>query len=210
MSAAGDSAARWGQQLRDDARRGPWLRLLSLLGVTAHTRVADAQAASCDAGALGEQRTAVLLAPLVHAGWEILHDRRIPGARTANADHILISPGGRVFVVDSKLWSAKRKGNGLVREQGGRLWHGDRYADKAIDSLLFETSLVSRALGVEVQPVVAVHNAPVAGGGFFVREIPVVSADRLVTVLVGNDGARDAAGAWLLAERAKGVLPPYR
>jgi hypothetical protein len=98
----------------------------------------------------------------------------------------------------------------LVREQGGRLWHGDRYADKAIDSLLFETKLVGRALEVPVQPVVAVHNAPVAGGGFFVREVPVVSADRLVRVLVGNDGARDAAGAWLLAERAKGVLPPYR
>jgi hypothetical protein len=181
-----------------------------MVGVTAHTRVADAQAASCDAGALGEQRTAVLLAPLVHAGWTVLHDRAIPGARRANADHILISPAARVFVVDSKLWSAKRKGNGVVREQGGRLWHGDRDADKAIDALLFETSLVSRALGVEVQPVVAVHNAPVAGGGFFVREVPIVSADRLVRVLVGNDGARDAAGAWLLAERAKGVLPPYR
>ncbi|WP_330328236.1 nuclease-related domain-containing protein [Streptomyces pseudovenezuelae] len=171
--------------------------------------MADAQAASCAAGALGEQRTAILLAPLVHAGWEVLHDRAIPGARRANADHVVISPAGRVFLVDSKLWSAK-KGTAVVREHDGRLWHGTRDADKAVDSLLFETRLVARALGVPVQPVMAVHNAPVANDGFFVRDVPVVSAERLVTVLVGNDGQRDEAGAWLLAERAKRVLPPYR
>lgn len=205
MSAAGGSAARWGQQLRADARRGPWRRLLTVLGVKAHTRRADAQAAACDAGAVGEARTAVLLAPLQAAGWKVLHDRRIPGAERANADHIVISPAARVYVVDSKLWSAKWP----VHAQGGRLMHGSVSRAKSVRSLLFETDLVAKALGCPVQPLMVVHNAPVAGGRFKVEEVPVLPAHMLVQALVLNDGARDS-GARLLAERAERVLPPYR
>jgi hypothetical protein len=110
-----------------------------------------------------------------------------------------------VFLVDSKLWSAKWP----VHGEGGRLWHGRVPRDQAVRSLLYETDLVGRALGVPVQPVIAVHNAPVAGGGFFVQGIPVVPAGRLVEVLRGNDGPRDP-GALRLARHADAALPRYR
>ena len=207
MSAAGGSADQWGKDLSAHARRGLWRPLLSALGVTVHTRAADAKAANCAAGAKGEQLTAALLAPLESAGWTVLHDRAIPGAARANADHIVITPAGRVYVIDSKLWSAK-KGHGLVHAQDGRLWHGHRYADKAIDSLLYEARLAERALGVPVQPLVAVHNAPVQDGRFVVRDVPVLTAGLLVQALVMNDGPRDP-GAGSLARRAVVVLPPY-
>jgi hypothetical protein len=135
VSAAGGSVGRWGQELRADARRGPWRSLLTLLRVKAHTRRADAQAAACDAGAVGEARTAALLAPLQAAGWRVLHDRRIPGADRANADHIVISPAARVYVVDSKLWSA----NEPVHAPGGHLMHGSESRARSVRSLLFET-----------------------------------------------------------------------
>jgi hypothetical protein len=209
VSAAGGSVGRWGQELREDARRGPWRRLLTLLGVKAHTRRADAQAAACEAGAVGEARTAALLAPLQAAGWRVLHDRRIPGARRANADHIVITPAARVYVVDSKLWSAKWP----VHAEGGRLTHGDaaRGGDRSrsVRSLLFETKLVERALGHPVQPLMVMHNAPIVGGRLVVEGIPVMPAGMLVQALVFNDGVRDP-GALLLAERADRVLPPYR
>jgi hypothetical protein len=205
VSAAGGSAARWGAQLRADARRGPWRRLLTLLGVKAHTRRADAQAADCDAGAVGEARTAALLAPLQAAGWRVLHDRRIPGARRANADHIVISPAGRVYVVDSKLWTANER----VHAPSGHLMHGSASRAQSVRSLLFETKLVERALGHSVQPLMVMHNAPIVGGRLVVEGIPVMPASMLVQALVFNDGARDP-GALLLAERADRVLPPYR
>jgi len=206
VSAAGSSAERWGQELRAGARKGLWRRLLAVLGVTAHTRRADARADSCDAGAAGERRTAVLLAELEGFGWRVLHDRAIPGARSANADHVVISPGGRVFLVDSKLWSGKH--GSTVHARGDQLWHGDRFADRAIGSLLFEKDLIERVLGVPVQPVVVVHSAPVQGEGFKVRDVPVVPAARLVVLLAANDGPRDA-GAYRLAGEADRLLPRY-
>jgi len=204
VSAAGSSAERWGQELRAGARKGLWRRLLAVLGVTAHTRRADARADSCDAGAAGERRTAVLLAELEGFGWRVLHDRAIPGARSANADHVVISPGGRVFLVDSKLWSGK---HGSTDGRGGWLWHGDRPADRAVDSLLFEAELVARALRTVVQPVIVMHNAPVQGDGFKVREVPVIPASRLVVLLAANDGPRNPGALWL-GQHAAAVLPP--
>lgn len=208
MSAAGSSAEQWGRELRAHARRGVWRPLLSALGVTVHTRAADAQAAKRDAGAQGERMTALILAPLEDIGWTVLHDRAIPGARTANADHIVITPAARVYVIDSKLWSAQ-KGRGLVHERDGRLWHGNRDADRAVDSLLYETRLVEEALEVRANPLICMHNAPVQGGQFVVRDVPVLAAKLLEQALVYNEGPRDP-GAVVLAERAAGLFLPYR
>lgn len=207
MSAAGGSSAARAQALRAGARRGVWRRLLTAVGVTAHTRVADAQAAACDAGTVGEVRTQQMLDPLERYGWCVLHDRAIPGAHSANADHVLISPAGRAYLVDSKLWSAKFNRQVCVRD--GRLMHGEYDRGKVVRSLLFETDLAGRALGVTVQPIIAVHNAPIEGGRFFVEGIPVLPAWDLVRCLVLNDGQRNA-GAEVLAARARAVLPPYR
>jgi hypothetical protein len=113
-----NSAARQAAAIRSRARRPGWRWLLARLGVTAHTRRADAQARAWGAGAKGEADTVGLLSVLEREGWRVLHDRAIPGARTANADHVLVSPGARVFVVDSKLWSAR--GGGAVVPSSGR------------------------------------------------------------------------------------------
>lgn len=203
MSAAGGSAAQWGQEQRKAARKGLRRRLLAALGLSPAARRADARAADCDAGAVGEQRTAALLRPLEAAGWLVLHDRAIPGARSANADHVLVSPGARAFMVDSKLWSGRYP----VHVVGGRLMHGTVDRDRTVGSVLYETDLLSRALGVPVQPVIAMHNAPVAGKGFFVRGVPVVQADRIVEVLRGNDWPLNPAAAAALARTAVAVLP---
>lgn len=210
MSAAGSSADRWGRELRAGARRGVWRRLLTVLGITVHTRAADAKAADCAAGAKGERATAVLLAPLEAVGWTVLHDRALPGARSANADHIVISPAARVYVIDSKLWAAKNRHGrpAVVHARGDQLWHGDRYADQSISSLLFEARLVERALGVPVQPLVCMHNAPVQDGRFWTRGVAVLPADALVRLLVLNDGARHPSAAGL-GVRARQLFLPY-
>lgn len=208
MTVYDNSAARKAAAIRAGARRGLWRWLLARLGVTAHTRRADGQARAWEAGAKGEADTVGLLAVLEREGWRVLNDRAIPGARTANADHVLVSPGARVFVVDSKLWSARRAGGGLVRAVGDQLMHGERVDGRSIGSVRFEADMVSRALGVPVQPLIAVHRAPVAGQGFILQDVPVVPAGRLVELLRGNDGPRQA-GAMHLAQLAADRLPPY-
>ena len=58
MTAAGGSVSQWGEEQRQAARKGVWRWLLAALGLSAAARRADARAAACDAGAVGEQRTA--------------------------------------------------------------------------------------------------------------------------------------------------------
>lgn len=204
-NSAGASAGRWAQELRATARRGVWRRVASWLGVTAHTRRADVQAACADAGRVGEQKTARLLFPLQDRGWKVLHDRALPGADRANADHIVISPGGRLFLIDSKMWSVKK---GPVHLQGGRLMHGPYDKGQAVRSLEFERVLVERALQTPVTALIVVHQAPVRGGGFHVGHIPVLTPQWLVALLRANDAAPNP-GALGLAQTAERVFPPY-
>lgn len=209
MSTAGGSAAQHAAHLRAGAQRGLWRRLLAVLGFRTVSARTAAEAAAWDAGAAGEAWTGRLLAELQLHGWWVLHDRSLPGAMRANADHVVISPAARVFLVDSKLWSAR---TGPVHAVGGQLRHGSYDRGQAVRSVVFERTLVARALRLPesaVTALIAVHRAPVAEGGFFVGDVPVIPADRLVTLLTANDGARDP-GAVLLAQAADRVLPPYR
>ncbi|MEU9578838.1 nuclease-related domain-containing protein [Streptomyces chilikensis] len=163
--------------------------------------------AAREAGAVGEQRTAVLLQSLELEGWAVLHDRALPGASKANADHILVSPAGLVFLVESKLWSSRWPVHGA----GGELWHGTHSRHRSVRSVLFERDLMVRALGVEVTALVAVHQAPVHGGarGFVVDGVRVLPAGSLVAVLRALDGRPAPAAAAALAARAEGVFPRY-
>nr|WSZ21187.1 NERD domain-containing protein [Streptomyces canus] len=206
MTVYGNSAARQAAVLRARVRGGLWRRLLARLGLrTADARTAR-EAAAWEAGAVGEYSTAAQLATLEPYGWKILNDRAIPGAHSANADHIAISPGGRVYLVDSKMWSAK---TGMVSTEGGRLWHGRYDRAGSLRSLAFERMLVEKALQAPVTALIAVHRAPVQDDGFFVGDVPVVPADRLVMLLVANDGPRSPGALWL-AREAERLLPPYR
>ncbi|MGW5691510.1 nuclease-related domain-containing protein [Streptomyces asiaticus] len=185
--------------------RGLRRRVLAAVGMDRKGARLNAEAARWGAGEEGEQRTAALLAPLAAEGWHGLYDRRIPGLDRANADHVLISPGARVLLVDSKMWHRRAR----VRVVRGRLVHGNVDKDRQVDGVLTEAELVGRALGAAVTPLIAVHNAPVDGGGFVLRDVPVIPADRLVELLRRNAGRPDPARARALAERARRVLPRY-
>lgn len=205
MSAGSSSGQRAAGFRAQAVPRGLRRRVLAAVGMDREGARLTAQAAHCEAGKVGEQRTAAILKPLGEEGWAGFYDRRIPGAHSANADHVLIAPSGRVFLVDSKLWHRRAR----VRAVHGRLMHGDRDYDDQADGVLFEARLVDRAIGTEVTPLIAIHNAPVDGLGFKVRGVPVVPAGRLVELLRGNAGRPDPARARELALRANRRLPRY-
>jgi hypothetical protein len=129
-------------------------------------------------GAVGERRTARLLARLERHGWAVLHDLAVPGSR-ANIDHLVIGPGG-VFVVDSKLYSGK-----LHLAPGGSLWHGRYPMGPVLRAVRFEADQAAQVLapGVEVVPLVAVHGAQVPWGKLVADGVPVVAARRLPELL---------------------------
>jgi hypothetical protein len=96
-----------------------------LTGLTAATALAwrlrfrpTADTLAWRRGALGEQRTARLLASLERHGHQVFHELAIPGS-VANVDHLVVGPTG-VFVIDSKRY------RGHLHYSAGRLWHGRR------------------------------------------------------------------------------------
>lgn len=202
----GLSAGQRAAALRAQAiPRGLKRRVLAAVGMDREGACLEAEARSWGAGEEGERRTAALLVPLGREGWAGFYDRRIPGLDRANADHVLVSPGGRVFMPDSKMWHARAR----VRVVRGRMAHGDTDKDRQVDGVLTEARLVGQALNTEVTPIIAVHNAPVDGGGFMLRGVPVIPADRLVELLRRNAGHPDPAEARRLALLADRTLPRY-
>jgi hypothetical protein len=130
-------------------------------------------------GAAGERRTARLLDPLEQLGWVVLHDLAVPGSR-ANIDHLAIGPGG-IFVIDSKQYRGR-----LQLDPSGRLWHGRYPLAPSLRTVSFEADQAAQVLvdpGVVVLPVVAVHGAQVPWGKVVVDGVPVVSAQRLPSLL---------------------------
>jgi hypothetical protein len=130
-------------------------------------------------GAAGERRTARLLEPLERQGWAVLHDLAVPGSR-ANLDHLVIGPGG-VFVVDSKRYRGR-----LKLDPTGRLWHGRYPLAPTLRAVSFEADQAAQVLpdpGVAVLPVVAVHGAQVPWGKVVTDGVPVLTAQRLPSML---------------------------
>jgi Nuclease-related domain len=130
-------------------------------------------------GAVGERRTAGLLAALERHGWAVLHDLAIPRSQ-ANIDHLVIGPGG-VFVIDSKQYRGR-----LRLDQLGRLWHGRYPLAPALRAVSFEAdqaALVVTDPDVVVAPVMAVHGAQVPWGKVVINGVPVVPARRLPSML---------------------------
>lgn len=209
---AGTSAARRARQLRT-----PLVRVATAVGI--RTR-AEQRARRFEAGAAGEKRTGKLIDPLSREGWTILHDRGLPGTR-ANVDHLAISPGGAVFMPDTKHWSARYP----ITIRNGRLWHGTRDVTDRLDGLFHEQKLVAKVLGAPVVPIIAMHGAPLhTTNGHHTHELKIhgvriVPADRLPNVLRASHrptttfraaghipGQRTAAE---LAHTAQRALPPY-
>jgi hypothetical protein len=150
-------------------------------------------------GAVGERRTARLLAPLERHGWAVLHDLAVPDSR-ANIDHLLIGPGG-VFVIDSKQYRGR-----LQLDPSGRLWHGRSPLAPALRAVSFEAdqaALVVTDPDVVVVPVMAVHGAHVPWGKVVMNGVPVVSARRLPSMLRELPGVLGPERIAALAHQAR-------
>ncbi|MGW7288970.1 nuclease-related domain-containing protein [Streptomyces sp. NPDC054847] len=182
------------------------------MGVTVHTRRADAVAARRSHGAAGEEATARILDGLARSGWHVRHDLMLRGRRF-NLDHVLVSPcGSALVVVDTKAWH-RGKTTALV---GSRVRCGTDDRHRQVESLAGYARLVAEAVGMgpeSVWPLLVVHGSRVAGGTL---EVPVrggtvfvLGPDRVLPRLEAGARYRDPRAAAALAARVDQVLLPY-
>lgn len=212
---AGGSAREWGAETRAHARRGVWRPLLSRMGVTVHTRAADAVASRRDRGGEGEAYTALLLAPLEGLGWRIRHDLWPPW-RGGNYDHVLVSPdGSTVLVLDTKQW----RRNWTTALRGGRVYCEEEDRHGEVDKAVKHARQVSDLLAmpaVEVLPLLVVHGSPVDGGHLDVpapglrAPVYVLASDWLVPTLTAVSHGADPRRAGQVAARVDQVLRTSR
>jgi hypothetical protein len=159
-------------------------------------------------GAEGEVLTARYLASLEPDGFVILHDRKIPGSRHANIDHIVIGPPG-IYVVETKSLG------GRVEIRGGDVFVAGRRRTQMLEEARREALAVQVALGAELEalelgvtPVICVHRArlpffrPVADG------IRIVAGSDLVSALRRAEPILDPDEVEGLAAAASGRLRP--
>jgi hypothetical protein len=209
-----NSAARQAAAIRAHARRAGWRWLLARLGVTVHTRRADAQAARWQVGAQAEDTTKAMLRPLEALGWRVLHDRRLPGSR-ANLDHVLVSPcGTAVVVLDTKRWHAQRE-TVLLR---GRVHCGEEDRQGQVEAVASYAARVAQVLGLPasaVWPLLVVHGSRIRGGRLEARAprwegvVHVLGPEFLVPMLANSPTSWNPQAAAVLAAHVARVLPPY-
>jgi len=213
---ARNSASAKATQLRTQARKGTlWRRALTAVGVTAHTRRADAQAAVWEIGGGAEETTARMLAILQGRDWCVLHDRALPGWGRANLDHVLVSPcGTAVVVLDTKRWHAQRE-TAVVR---GQVHCGGEDRHDQVEKVARYAAHVTRLLGMPagtVWPLLVVHGSRIRGGHLKARAeawdgvVHVLGPEYLVPTLAAAPKTRDSRAAAALARRVAEVLPPY-
>ncbi len=138
-------------------------------------------------GAEGERLTARQLAQLEPDGFVILHDRRLPGSRRANIDHVVIGPPG-VYAVETKSLSGK------VEIRGGEVYVAGRRRTRMLDEARREAMGVGVALTAELEelelgvtPVIVVHRARLPFFRSTAGGIRIVSGSDLVGALRGAE-----------------------
>ena len=159
-------------------------------------------------GAQGELRTGRLLEPLEGEGFRILHDRKIPGSRAANIDHIVIGPPG-IFVVETKSLG------GSLQIRGNDVFVAGRRKTKMIDEVKREALAVQTAFADEiaahgwtVSPVICVHRADLPMFRSEVAGVRIVSGKDLVKRLREADHLLAPADVERLAALAAARLLP--
>lgn len=179
------------------------------------------------AGGYGERKTGVILLGLARGeGTMILHDVILPGAKSANIDHIVIGRNREgkpcAFIIDSKFYGLSRlKGNdpgevtydmatrGYVHRQGARA----REIDKSISTALWGADAVRKVTDIEdVRVIMAIHNADVAPHLAFERQgtpVEIISAWSLVEYIESHLYAKTPLMAKAL-RRGGGVLSPLQ
>jgi Nuclease-related domain len=150
-------------------------------------------------GAVGERRTARLLASLERHGWAVLHDLAIPGSK-ANIDHLVIGPGG-VVVIDSKRYRGR-----LWLDAAGLLWGGRQLLSMTLRKVRWEADEADEVLGVadvQVASVIAVHGARVPRGCLQVDGVIVASARQVPGLLQALPPVLGPERVAWLADRAR-------
>lgn len=236
-----DPEFRW-QGLVETMRRVPGLGLLSMVVSSDGwlERVLDdppgnvmAEARKKAAGAYGERKTGVMLLGLARGqGAMILHDVALPGAKSANIDHVVITKGrgGKpcAFIIDSKFYGPSRLPS-KVQPEGSdpgevtydsssrgyvhRLGHRARGIDQSIKTALWGADAVKRVTNIEdVRVVMAIHNADVAPHLSFSREgvpVEIISAWSLVGHIERESSGKKSLLDRLL-RRSSGPLSPLQ
>ena len=150
-------------------------------------------------GAVGERRTARLLASLERCGWAVLHDLAIPGSK-ANLDHLVIGPGG-VAVIDSKQYRGR-----LWLDSSGLLWGGGQLLSMTLRKVLWEADQADEVLGVadvQIPAIIAVHGARLPSRCLQVDGITVAPARQVPDLLQALPPVLGPERVAWLADRAR-------
>lgn len=159
-------------------------------------------------GADGEARTGRLLKTLEADGFRVLDDRKIPGSRSANIDHIVIGPPG-IFVVETKSYK------GSLQIRGDEVFVAGRRKNGWIDEVNREAAAVRTALADEVSahgwmvtPIICVHRADLPWFRSEVRGVRIVSGKDLIKRLRNADPLLAPADVERLSDIAAARLRP--
>jgi hypothetical protein len=158
------------------------------------------QARTWQRGAHGERQTARRLDRLTRNGFVVFHDLAVPGS-PANVDHMVIGPTG-VFVIDSKQWTGS-----VHQSSDGLAWHNHYRLDRTLETVRWETDIISRILGAQAAPLLCVHGAHIHGGGLHAQGVAIVPA-HLLRGALGYDRVLSNTDVELLATSAWTSLRP--
>jgi hypothetical protein len=181
----------------------------ALLEAALHRRAAreaEDRARGYGIAARTEPLTAEALQSLERHGWQMLHDRRWPGTRGANLDHVAVGPGG-VLVIDTKAWS------GSVRVAGGSIFHDDECRDDAVEAVHSQALAVEERLAdlglapLEVVPVMCLVRRG-ASTVEAIGRVRVVGAAGLQRLAMGRGVRMSPAEVAVVAARLDETCPP--
>jgi hypothetical protein len=170
-------------------------------------------------GGNGELRVGVRLETLLDGtGMRLLHDRRVPGHRQANIDHITVGPGG-ITVIDAKTHRGKIRRDwegGLFTERRTILRINGRDQTKLITGVekqiaYVRAALAKLSLGQEIEVRGALCFPNVEGlplfGHIEIRGI-VVNGPKPVARLAARPGGLEQAVVERVAGHLAQTLPP--
>ena len=136
---------------KDDARlEERFGRISPLVKVFAGERQSTS---AWELGAMGEERLGSKLNKICDASagdLEVLHDRRKPGSKSANIDHIVVSPAA-IYVIDAKRYKGRPelRSSGLPWQRKTEFFVSGRLQEKLIEGVLGQAALVREVLGAD-------------------------------------------------------------
>lgn len=174
---------------------------LSPLGAFVVRRELRAPMKSWFARLSGDREIARQLEPLVHGGYDVLHDVDLG---RGNVDHVVVGPSG-IYAIETKAWTGRfYLGGGGRRMRSG--FFADNVRKQAVRSAaLVENRLAMCGLDASVVAVVALASSTLPHGPMSVRHAHVVDGQNLATWIA----RRTVRLGTLEIDRARAALTPY-